>query len=500
MWRFASVCWMCLGLLVSPVLAGEIVQVADINPGPGGGGAGGLTVYDGDLYFSANNLPHGSNVELWRYDGAVTTLAAEIKPGDSGSTPRGLTVYNGKLYFAAHGASGPTRLYQYDQTGASVVSTQFQGPEEFTLFDGKLFFRGTDYLIPKTGTELWKISGSSPPVLIDLVSGSGTSWPKQFVEYNGALYFNSRQELWRLNAAANGATQVTDIANGQGSSPEHPVVFRNDIYFSAYDHVNGRELWRYNGGAPVMVADIRPGGQYDSGNPSCMTVYNDAIYFVADDGVHGAELWRHDGTVTEMIANINATAPPTGGEDPEHHSWPMDFFVFDGLLYFAADDGIHGRELWCHDGTTASLVADIYPGQYGSSVGGFAVYNGQLYFSANDGQLGSELHTETYRDPAGLFMLTAPATPGDTNGDHIVDDSDYGNLIAQFGGPPGLDSADFNGDDIVDLEDFAILRGNLGFGVASAPNGEFGAATPEPATLTLLALGSLAVLRRRRKQ
>jgi len=405
---------MCLGLTAAPILAGQVIQVADINPGPGGGGAGGLTVFDGDLYFSANDLPHGNDTELWRYDGVTTYRVADIKPGDSGSSPRGLTVYNDKLYFAASGATGPTRLYQYDgAVPPSVVSTEFQGPEDFTLFDGKLFFRGTDFADPKTGTELWKISGSSAPVLIDLVSGAGHSGPKEFVEYNGSLYFNAiNQELWKLNAAANGATQATNIANGQwGASPEHTVVFQNDIYFSAYEPVKGRELWRYNNGTPsMMVADIYPGGPGLSGNPSFMTVYKNAIYFVADDGVHGAELWRHDGTDTEMVANINENDPPTGGEDPEHHAWPMDFFVFDDTLYFAADDGVHGRELWSCDGTNVSLVADIYPGQYGSSVGGFAVYDGQLYFSANNGLLGGELSTYNYNDPTGLFMLPEPAT------------------------------------------------------------------------------------------
>ena len=97
-----------------------------------------------------------------------------------------------------------------------------------------------------------------------------------------------------------------------------------------------------------------------------------------------------------------------------------------------------------------------------------------------------------------IAAITLPL--GDTNGDGIIDQLDYDNLVAQFGGPPGTDSADFNGDDRVDLEDFAILRGNFGFGAESAPDAEFGATTPEPTTLSLLALGSLAVLRRRRKR
>jgi hypothetical protein len=93
-----------------------------------------------------------------------------------------------------------------------------------------------------------------------------------------------------------------------------------------------------------------------------------------------------------------------------------------------------------------------------------------------------------------------PVTMGDTNGNHIVDSYDYGNLVAQLGAPPpDVESADFNDDGIVNLEDFVIMRGNFGFGLTqAAPNYELAAAAPEPTTLSLLLLGGLAMLRRRR--
>jgi|GEM_PF-2297795 len=130
------------------------------------------------------------------------------------------------------------------------------------------------------------------------------------------------------------------------------------------------------------------------------------------------------------------------------------------------------------------------------------------------------------------FITELPGAPGDTNGDGMVDDSDYNNLVAQFGGAPGVESADFdddgrvdlgdfavmranfgagvtsapnagsadfNGDGRVDLADFAIMRANFGSGVASAPGAESFTTTPEPATLAMLATGGLAVLRRRRR-
>jgi hypothetical protein len=90
------------------------------------------------------------------------------------------------------------------------------------------------------------------------------------------------------------------------------------------------------------------------------------------------------------------------------------------------------------------------------------------------------------------------AVPGDTNGDGIVNDADLANLEAQFGGAPGAESADFDGDGDVDAHDFATMRGNWGFGTGPAP--QSGAATPEPATMTVLALGGLLILRRRRRR
>lgn len=48
---------------------------------------------------------------------------------------------------------------------------------------------------------------------------------------------------------------------------------------------------------------------------------------------------------------------------------PFGFTGVNGILYFAADDGLHGRELWRSDGTSAGtwLVKDLLPGWQGSS-------------------------------------------------------------------------------------------------------------------------------------
>ena len=81
------------------------------------------------------------------------------------------------------------------------------------------------------------------------------------------------------------------------------------------------------------------------------------MYFAADDGIHGAELWVTNGTAsgTRIIKDIN---PGQAG------SFPKFFFDLGTTIVFAADDGVHGIEWWRTDGTEAGtlLVKDIYSG------------------------------------------------------------------------------------------------------------------------------------------
>ncbi|MEX2187571.1 MAG: dockerin type I domain-containing protein [Pirellulales bacterium] len=371
--------------------ADQVVRVADLAPGPSGSGISFMTEYDGSLYFRANGDPGTSNAELWRFDGTTTSIAAEINPGPSGSSPAYLAVYDDALYFSARGPTGPPVLWRFDGTTAAPApggASQAQNPEDLFVHNGQLLYRAFRSNI---GLELWRYDGANQTPL-DLWPGSGSALPKEFVAYHGDIYMNAvNQEWWRLNASATGATQVSDIANGNGSSPEVPVVFDGEIYFRANDRVHGLELWRFDGTTATLAADIVPGDATSSSYPSGLTVFNDALYFAADNGIDGSELWRFDGTAATMIANINER-PQLPGVDPVHHSNPSDFRVFGDRLYFSADDGIHGRELFRFDGTQVEMVADIWPGEIGSEVSDLTEFQGSLYFQANDGQLGGELN------------------------------------------------------------------------------------------------------------
>jgi MYXO-CTERM domain-containing protein len=82
--------------------------------------------------------------------------------------------------------------------------------------------------------------------------------------------------------------------------------------------------------------------------------------------------------------------------------------------------------------------------------------------------------------------------PGDANGDGVVDASDYIILKQHMGATTGAGASDgdFDKDGTVNWTDLQILMANFGQ--------TQGADMPEPATLSLLALGGLAMIRRRR--
>ncbi len=64
-----------------------------------------------------------------------------------------------------------------------------------------------------------------------------------------------------------------------------------------------------------------------------------------------------------------------------------------GTLFFWANDGSSGNEIWKSDGTSAGtvLVKDVKPGAAGSVTSALANVNGTLFFVANEGTNGYEL-------------------------------------------------------------------------------------------------------------
>ena len=115
----------------------------------------------------------------------------------------------------------------------------------------------------------------------------------------------------------------------------------------------------------VRLIDINPGTGGSS--PANLLVYNSALYFGANDGTSGAELWKYVGGAAGLASDINAS----GGSNPQY------FTEFNGKLYFSASDG-SGAALYAHSGASTVAATSLRLPAY------LTVYNSTLYLAAND--------------------------------------------------------------------------------------------------------------------
>jgi ELWxxDGT repeat protein len=115
------------------------------------------------------------------------------------------------------------------------------------------------------------------------------------------------------------------------------------------------------------VADINNGTGGSRPGYYIEILVGDTLYFSADDGSTGHELWAHDTSngSTWRVEDINP------GSDRSNPGQYMYFFLGDSL-YFSADDGITGIELWAYN-----LSSINYQTNTGGNVTSWAI-NGSL--------------------------------------------------------------------------------------------------------------------------
>ena len=139
----------------------------------------------------------------------------------------------------------------------------------------------------------------------------------------------------------------------------------------------------------------------------------DTLYFSANDGSSGHELWAHDtsNASTWQVADIYSG---TGTSNPGYYG--MEILVGD-TLYFSANDGSSGWELWAHDTSNASTwqVADIDSGTGNSKPGQHMeiLVGDTLYFDASDGSSGWELWA---LQPSEITSLSSGSGSGSGSG------------------------------------------------------------------------------------
>ncbi|MEP7027684.1 MAG: ELWxxDGT repeat protein [Candidatus Eisenbacteria bacterium] len=373
---------------VSDGTAGGTSLLMDIWPGASGGFNPGCVECNavsggpGVVFFSASDGSGGS--KLWKTDG---TPAGTVNVYAAG-TAFGLTRSGNYVYFASNDAL----LHKSDGTAAGTTTVSpsiLPTGSNMTDVNGDLYFPGTDGF---SGVELYRTDGTAGGTskVIDLSTGNDQTYFANLTNIRGTLYFlasgSTQHGLFMTNGP--GTTvflKNIDMQGGPTIDPRQIVDLNGTTLFIGSDATNGVELWKTDGtpAGTVLVKDIYPG---DGGGlvGSYLVVMGNLVYFKAADDTHGYELWKSDGTAagTVMVKDINVGLSGSS---------PVELANIDGTLFFRATVNFSDQP-WTSDGTTAGTtkLATIYSGN-NSAAASFTRAGGTIFFAANDGSHGLEL-------------------------------------------------------------------------------------------------------------
>jgi len=235
-------------------------------------------------------------------------------------------------------------------------------------------------------TAVASISAAEPVLVADInIEGGGVLHP---TVYDGQLAFaynggEEGEELWISDGTSSGTRLLVDVVPGGASSaPADLVAVGADFYFTADHPRQGRQLWMYSAstGQARMVKVINENG---SANPHTLVPWQGGLFFFADDGSHGQEPWFTDGSSagTHLIRDIRAGSAGSSSGLPTGTT-----AILGPHIYFLADDGSTGKELWRSDGTASgtTLHVDLVSGSDDAFIyPGFAATSSHLFFAAN---------------------------------------------------------------------------------------------------------------------
>jgi ELWxxDGT repeat protein len=344
--------------------------------------------------------------------------------------------------------------------------TSSSSPTDLFVFNNKIYFQADDSNGSNTpgaadlGDELWVTDGTEAGTTFvkDLRTGSDSSSPSFFFQFNGTMYFSANTGSGNVLFSSDG-TEAGTTETG-GSFVFNPLELGGIIYYINTTDDNG--LYEFNGTTQVKVANSSTehvnflGANFTSLNGKIIGYGRTPT----DDPTIGTELYEYD-PATDLYSLIKDIDAGTGD------SSISNFVTIGSEVYFEADN-----KVWKTDGTTDGTIA-VEKASAIDGTNSYFAWNGALYFEGDDGSNDQLWKYDPTTDTVlNVSNITGSTATGGNNhnpsdfaiiGDYLyyrgeLSDNSDGYLFRTNGTTSeNLDST------IKDIDDIVVLNGKLYF-------------------------------------
>lgn len=368
--------------------------LTDIRPGLDGSeiNTNNHIIISNKTYFIGNNSATETNI--YETDGTAAGTIRIVGEVENIQPFYLMGEIDNSIIFLAFDETFNSKIYKTNRSVGNITLIGDLNPNPIDIdvlavlkkFNNEIYFAGAN---PDDGIELYKTDGSNITYIKDINPGSENSFFSltniDSEIYDGYLYFPAGtaangMELWRTDGTEAGTTLVKDIntdnSSGSyflGSGVTNFEVFNGELYFSAYENVYGRELYKTNGTSlgTLIVKDLASG----DGNPEELIVYNGNLYFIGNTNSNYKVLYKSNGSAvgTNSFFEANSSYANT-------HS----IVNFNTKLYFVADAISDNATIYNTDGITTVSCIDPNPSGINNNINNFTLINNNLFYSYSD--------------------------------------------------------------------------------------------------------------------
>ena len=369
--------------------AGTIL-LADIFPGTGSSNVTKLKVGNNGVYFVANNQTNGN--ELWFSDGTTTNtqMIKDVATGTASAIPDAFVFDGNYAYYSynllaggficrSNGTSaGTTSISTLPSNTGSITPNSHIVDLELHVYNNFVY-----YLVKNSYPVSLSMNYDTLYFYkVDLTLNNKSLVGKMnhdFIQGSGDI-FSYYYAVWTVQGphflyafkTTSGSSEEFSLAIFNASTLQHKFfyklnkdmppfplkyrVFNNKMYFPFVKQDNEPGYIDFATDSVYLLKDITSGGtSFKCSQPVStwnhdLFRYNNKSYFFANEPGFGIELFETDYTPagTKRVKDIYPGANNFDNNNPQNNCTSQKFLVIEtpNNLFFGADDGANGFELW----------------------------------------------------------------------------------------------------------------------------------------------------------